>query len=470
MRVLRNNNTLHSPMRITVVGSGYVGLVTGTCLARGGHRVTGVDIDREKVDRLERGDLPIFEPGLEDLFTEARADGRLDFTTRLADSIPASDAVFLTLPTPSKEDGSADVSALFEVVGPLVELAEGRTTLAIKSTVPVGTGDRIQELVDRRDGRSNEEIGVVSNPEFLREGSAVEDFRDPDRIIVGTDSTRSAEVMRRVYAPAVDTECPFLVMGRRSAEMAKYASNAMLATRISFMNEIANVCERTGADVSDIRKGMGLDPRIGEDFLRAGIGFGGSCFPKDTRALCHTAAEHDYEPHVLSAVIEVNEHQRALLARRVVEAYGEELSGVRVAVWGLAFKPGTDDTREAPSHVVLERLLAHRADVSVFDPEAKEATRARFGECLDYGDDPYETVRDADVLLICTEWPQFVDADYESVRELMDGDRIFDGRNICDPRRMRELGFDYRGVGRPSPANRATNASEIRELVLPDAS
>ncbi len=441
-------------MKISIIGTGYVGLVTGTCFAEMGNEVICVDIDVEKIRMLNGGELTIFEPGLNVFFERGLREDRLRFTTDLDSTVNESDVIFLALPTPPAEDGSADLSYVLDVareLGRLLAASERRayTVIVNKSTVPVGTADRVREAIAAAGLRAGEDFDVVSNPEFLREGVAVEDFMKPERVVIGTSSERAAEVMQQLYEPFVRQGNPIVVMDERSSEMTKYAANAFLATKITFMNEIANLCERAGSNVDKVRVGIGLDSRIGKHFLYPGIGFGGSCFPKDVQALARTAEDREYDFEILRAVLNVNDRQRGLLARRVVNYFGGSLAGTRIAVWGLAFKPNTDDVREAPSHVVIRGLLKAGADVSAFDPEAIETTRAVLGDLIEYARDAYEAAAGADALVICTEWNEFRRPDFDMLQRLLKKPVVFDGRNLYDPRRMAELCFDYHSIGRP---------------------
>jgi len=441
-------------MKLAIVGTGYVGLVTGTCFAEMGNEVVCVDIDARKIEKLNRGELPIFEPGLEIYYERNRREGRLHFTTSLEDALPESEVIFLALPTPPGEDGSADLSYVLGVADQIARWMAahpetGYKIIVNKSTVPVGTADRVREIFESYGLKAGEQFDVVSNPEFLREGVAVDDFMKPERVIIGTRSPRAAEIMTQLYEPFVRQGNPILVMDERSSEMTKYAANAFLATKITFMNEIANVCERVGANVDEVRRGIGLDSRIGKQFLYAGIGFGGSCFPKDVKALARTAEEYGYAFQILKAVLDVNERQRRLLAERVYDYFDGQLEGRRLAVWGLAFKANTDDVREAPSHVIIRKLLEHGADLVVFDPEAMENTRAVFGDALTYAPGMYEALDGAEALIICTEWNEFRRPDFQRMRDRLARPLIFDGRNLYHPKRMAEMGFEYYSIGRP---------------------
>ena len=460
-------------MNIAVVGTGYVGLVSGVCFAEMGNQVTCVDIDAGKVDSLRDGRLTIYEPGLEVYFDRGRREDRLHFTTDLAEAVEPADVVFLALPTPPGEGGAADLRYVLGVADDLGRLlAEaaasgggpdgdgwGYKVVVDKSTVPVGTARRVTDAVEAHGLAAGDDFDVVSNPEFLREGVAVEDFMKPERVVVGTDSERAAGVMRRLYEPFVRSGNPIIVMDEASAEMTKYAANAMLATKITFMNEIANVCERVGADVDKVRRGIGTDSRIGPKFLYAGIGFGGSCFPKDVQALHRTSRESGYEFEILDAVLRVNDAQRRSLAARVAAELGDDggrLAGRRIALWGLAFKPHTDDVRESPAHVLIRELTALGADVVAFDPEARETTEAAFERdplvgpgALSYAERGYAALEGADALVIATEWPEFRRPDFDRMRDALARPLVFDGRNVFEPERMAEAGFEYHSIGRP---------------------
>ncbi len=451
-------------MKLGVIGTGYVGLVTGTCFAEMGNDVACVDVNAEKVAQLRAGRVTIFEPGLEIFFERNIREGRLRFTLDLKEAVHGCNVIFLALPTPPREDGSADLSYVLGVADEIAALlreapSHAYKILVTKSTVPVGTADRVREVLTAHGLAPGADFDVVSNPEFLREGAAVEDFMKPDRVVIGTSSAKAAETMKMIYEPFVRQGNPIMVMDERSAELTKYAANALLATKITFMNEMANLCERVGGNVDHIRAGLGADHRIGKHFLYAGIGFGGSCFPKDIHALRHTAEEYAYDFRILSAVAQVNEQQRGIPADRArtyftqddpaLLASGQPLAGRTVAVWGLAFKPNTDDVREAPSHVVIRSLLADGAAVRVFDPEALDATRRTLGDSIQYARDMYDVLRDADALVVCTEWREFRRPDFERMKQYMNRPVIFDGRNVYDPKRMAEIGFDYFSIGRP---------------------
>ena len=442
-------------MEIAIIGSGYVGLVTGTCFAEMGNDVVCVDIDEAKIEGLRNGRLPIYEPGLEVFFERSLREGRLHFTTKLEEAVAAANIIFLALPTPSDEDGSADLSYVLRAAGDIgAVLARNHsdrfTILVDKSTVPVGTAERVAEVLTGAGLEQGRQFDVVSNPEFLREGVAVDDFMKPERVVIGTESERAAEIMTALYEPFVRQGNPILVMDVRSAEMTKYAANAFLATKISFMNEIANLSERVGANVDKVRIGIGLDSRIGKQFLYPGIGFGGSCFPKDVKALVHTADEHDYDFSILRAVLDVNDRQRGILAERIIAHFGGDLAGRKIAVWGLAFKANTDDVREAPSHVIIRALVDAGASVTAYDPEAIATTRQVLGDAIDYVTDAYRALDGADALVVCTEWNEFRRPDFDRIRKQLAQPLVFDGRNLWDPKRMAELGVEYYSIGRPA--------------------
>lgn len=444
-------------MQLTVIGTGYVGLVTGVCFADMGNQVVGVDIDEQKVRKLSSGELTIYEPGLAVPFERGLRRGRLTFTTDLRDAVANSDVVFLTLPTPPDEDGSADLSHVLAAAADVARCLSGFTVVVSKSTVPVGTCDRLREVIDRHKP-ADADFEIVSNPEFLREGVAVDDFMKPSRVVIGSHSERATEIMTRLYEPFVRSGNPILVMDLRSAELTKYAANALLATKISFMNEVANLCDRLGANVDQVRRGIGSDERIGKHFLYAGIGYGGSCFPKDVSALNRIAEEEDYQFRILRAVSEVNNLQVAAFADQLIDHFGGSLDGRRVAVWGLAFKPNTDDIREARSLVLIERILDAGASVSAFDPEAMANTRELLGDRLGYAEHAYDALTAADALVVCTEWNEFRRPDFERMRGLMAGRTVFDGRNIFDAGEMADNGFEYRSIGRPSPKSTVTSS------------
>ena len=434
-------------MKLAIIGTGYVGLVQGAVFADSGNDVICMDIDEKKINGLKKGIIPIYEPGLEEMVKRSVHENRLTFTTSLKDAVQHSDIVFLCLPTPQSDDGSADLSRVLDVAGKIADLVDGEGILVSKSTVPVGTVDRIKMLMKEK-GKNR--VEVVANPEFLKEGAAIQDSTKPDRIVIGTKSKKAAEVLSELYAPFVRTGNPILIMDERSAEMTKYAANAFLATKISFMNEMANLCTRSGADIDLVRKGIGSDPRIGQLFLFAGVGYGGSCFPKDVKALVKTAREHDYEFRVLEAVDQVNEQQKQVIVKKLRRYFKEKLKGVTVAVWGLAFKPNTDDLRDAPALTIINGLLAEGVNVRTHDPVAMEGAKAIFGNKVEYLDNNYDTLKGADALVIVTEWNEFRRPDFDRMKSLMKRPLIFDGRNIYDPRVMREKGFEYYGIGRGS--------------------
>lgn len=437
-------------MKLAMVGTGYVGLVAGVCFAEMGNDVVCVDIDHAKVERLKQGRMPIYEPALDHYFQRNLTEGRLTFTTDLAVAVRPSAFIFLALPTPPDEDGSADLSHILRVADQLGPLCTSYKVVVTKSTVPVGTADLIRDALEQTGRQAGVDFDVVSNPEFLREGAAVVDFMTPERVVVGTSSPRAADLMKRLYAPFVRQGNPILVMDERSAEMTKYAANAFLATKISFINEIANLCARAGANVDCVRRGIGTDSRIGNKFLYPGLGFGGSCFPKDVRALHKTAEQYAYDFQLLSAVLEVNARQHLYLTNRIQERFGGLVRGKRMAVWGLAFKAHTDDVRESPAHRVIEELLARGAHIVAFDPEAMDTTRAVFGNAITYAGNLYEALHEADALVICTEWPSFRRPDWSRMRRLLNQPLIFDGRNLYEPACMTDKGFEYHSVGRPS--------------------
>ena len=433
-------------MRIAVVGTGYVGLVAGVCFADSGHTVACVDVDEAKIKALRQGRSPIYEPGLEELLEKNLAAERIAFSTDLKKAVSASDVVFIAVGTPERDDGSADLRAAMSVVHQIAEVAERYTVVVNKSTVPVGTAARMQAEIAAR-GRV--EIDVVSNPEFLKEGAAIDDFLRPDRIVIGSPSERARSIMAELYAPFVRTEGPMYFMDPRSAELTKYAANAMLASRISFMNDVAMLCERVGADVDSVRKAMGADERIGQKFLFPGCGYGGSCFPKDVKALIATARNHGLDFTLLSAVDAVNDRQKRLLAQKARSHFGS-LRGRKFGVWGLAFKPKTDDLRHAPALALIDELLADGATVIAHDPVAADNARRLFDERVQFVPNPYLAVDGADGLFLVTEWNEFRQPDFARVKAALKQPILFDGRNIWNPKRLRVLGFTYYGVGRAS--------------------
>ena len=434
-------------MKLCVIGTGYVGLVAGTCFAESGNDVVCVDNVVEKIEGLRRGDVPIYEPGLGELIHRNVSEARLSFSTDLADAVGRSVVCFIAVGTPSGDDGSADLGGVMAVARDIGRAMNGYRVVVAKSTVPVGSSARIREAVA---SVTTHPFDVVSNPEFLKEGAAIEDFMKPDRVVIGSTSPRAIEIMRELYEPFVRTGNPILTMDNASAEMTKYAANALLATRISFMNEIANLCERVGADVDQVRRGIGYDRRIGHHFLFPGVGYGGSCFPKDVKAAIRTAHEQGMTFPVLAAVEKVNEEQKRRLVDKVVGHFGKNLDGRRFAVWGLAFKPRTDDMREAPSITVVEGLLTRGATVAVHDPEALGEARKHFADRVSYHRVNYEALKDADALLIVTEWNEFRRPDFPRMKQLLREPVIFDGRNLYEPEVMREHGFTYFPIGRAS--------------------
>ncbi len=432
-------------MNIAVVGTGYVGLVTGTCFAETGNSVVCVDIDAAKVAAMQAGRIPIYEPHLDVLFERNIAEGRLTFTTDLAEAVEKAQVIFLALPTPPGEDGSADLSYVLGVADELGRIIRDYKVIVDKSTVPVGTAERVRDAVA---AHATVAFDVVSNPEFLREGFAVDDFMKPDRVVIGCSSERARKVMDELYRPFVRQGNPILFMDERSAELTKYAANAFLATKITFMNEIANFCEKVGADVDLVRRGIGSDTRIGSRFLFPGIGYGGSCFPKDVQALYRSGQEQGFQFNILGSVMEVNERQKTILFEPILAHFKGNLSGVRIALWGLSFKPETDDIREAPALYMIEKLLEAGAEVVAFDPEAMDNVRARIGDRIAYTDRPLDALTGADALVICTEWQVFRNPDFHEVARRLNQPVVFDGRNLYDLDRMQELGFTYTSIGR----------------------
>ena len=442
-------------MKIAVIGTGYVGLVSGTCFAETGNIVTCVDIDEQKVKKLSSGKVTIYEPGLEKFFMRNEKEGRLKFTTSLEEGISEAQIIILALPTPPDEDGSADLKYVLNVAGNIGKLLkEGEYKVIInKSTVPVGTADKVrQNILEKLQARGIDKPGalydVVSNPEFLREGVAVEDFMKPNRVVIGTSSEKAKKLLKELYAPFLRQGNPIIYMDEKSAELTKYAANAFLATKISFMNEIAQLCERFGADVDMIRKGMGSDDRIGKRFLFSGIGYGGSCFPKDVQALSKSAQLADYDFKILEAVMEVNENQKIHLLPKVLAYFNNDLEGKKIAIWGLAFKPNTDDIREAPSLKMIAELTANGATVIAYDPEAMENVKREIGDKINYSDNQYDALEAADALLIATEWSEFRTPDFTKMKSLLKNPVIFDGRNLFELEQMEEAGFHYESIGR----------------------
>lgn len=432
-------------MKIAVVGTGYVGLVTGTCFAENGNHVTCVDIDANKVEKMKNGIIPIYEPHLDVLFERNIKQNRLVFTTNLEDAIKDATIIFLALPTPPGEDGSADLSYVLGVAKQLGKIINEYKIIINKSTVPVGTAEKVRNAVAEN---AICEFDVISNPEFLREGFAVDDFMKPDRVVIGTSSDRAKKMMSDLYAPFVRQGNPIYFMDERSAELTKYAANAFLATKITFMNEIANLCERVGANVDSVRIGIGSDERIGKRFLFAGIGYGGSCFPKDVQALAKTSSEYKYDFQILNSVMTVNEKQKTSIVEKIKSFYNNQLEGKKFALWGLAFKPDTDDIREAPALYIIRELLAAGATISSFDPEAMDNVKKIMGDKIEFANNQYEALNGVDALIIATEWSVFRTPDFDKVDGLMKSKVIFDGRNLYDLQRMNELGYYYNSVGR----------------------
>lgn len=437
-------------MEVTVIGTGYVGLVVGSCLAEAGNHVVCADIIEEKIATLNAGEVPIYEPGLDRLISHNLAEGRLHFTTDVAEGVSRADVIFVAVGTPPGEDGSANLEFVREAARTIGDHIRPNALVIMKSTVPVGTSEVVRTEIS---SRTDAPFYVCSNPEFLKEGAAVDDFMYPDRIVCGVDDPAARERLEELYEPFVRSGNPVIFMDVASAEMTKYAANAMLATRISFMNQIAELCERTGADVELVRRGVGSDKRIGQSFLYAGTGYGGSCFPKDVDALIRTGHEHGVDLSILRAVHEANERQKGVLLRKIHAHFGEDLAGRRFAVWGLAFKPETDDMRAAPSRTVIEGLLAAGAEVAVHDPVAMDAARElHFGDAIEYADDEYSACRGADALVLITEWLQYRRPNWIAVEQAMKGRVVFDGRNIFEPARMRTAGFTYYSIGRERSA------------------
>ncbi len=431
-------------MKIAVIGTGYVGLVTATCFAESGNDVIGMDVDATKVAMLTAGKVPIFEPGLQELLVRNSRESRLTFTTNLEQALAPSSIIFLAVGTPQGADGAANLQGLWAAVDSIAKTVDGPKIVVVKSTVPVGTNRAIAERFQKI---CKHQIDVVSNPEFLKEGAAIDDFMKPDRVVIGTSRPELGETFRELYGPFLRTEHPFLIMALESAEMTKYAANAMLATKISFINEIANLCEKTGADINDVRRGIGHDVRIGFQFLFPGVGFGGSCFPKDVRALTYTAKQKGVPFLLMEAVEKVNEIQKSVLFRKIKQHYGN-LKGLTIAIWGIAFKPRTDDIREAPALVLIDALLAEGVRIRIHDPEALANTKTKYGDKLTYCDRPYGALEGADGLAVVTEWQEFRQPDFELMRRLLKQPIVFDGRNIYEPKTLAQLGFTYKGIGR----------------------
>lgn len=432
-------------MKIAVVGTGYVGLVTGTCFAETGNHVTCVDIDAKKVEKLNGGQVTIYEPGLEKLFLRNQKEGRLRFTTSLEEGVNDAQVIFLALPTPPGEDGSADLKYILGVAAELGHMIKDYKVIIDKSTVPVGTAEKVQAAIAEHAGTT---FDVVSNPEFLREGVAVDDFMKPDRVVIGTQSEKAKKILNDLYAPFVRQGNPIIFMDEKSAELTKYAANAFLATKISFMNEIAQLCERVGADVDMVRKGIGSDERIGRRFLFPGIGYGGSCFPKDVSALSRSAKETGYDFRILEAVMEVNEKQKLHLLPRISQYFKGDISGKKIALWGLAFKPNTDDIREAPALYMIRELIEAGAQVVAYDPEAMANVKQLLQDKIGFAERQYDALNEADALVIATEWSEFRTPDFAKMSSLLKNKVIFDGRNLFDLKQMEELGYHYESIGR----------------------
>ncbi|MDQ0969222.1 UDPglucose 6-dehydrogenase [Flavobacterium sp. W4I14] len=432
-------------MKIAVIGTGYVGLVTGTCLAETGNDVICVDINEAKVKKMQDGEVPIYEPGLDLLFHRNIEQGRLTFTTVLADAIKDAQIIFMALPTPPGGDGAADLSYILGAAKDVAELITDYKIIVNKSTVPVGTADKVKAVFVEN---TNIEVDIVSNPEFLREGVAVDDFMKPDRVVLGTNSERAKKLMAELYAPYVRQGNPILFMDERSSELTKYAANSFLATKITFMNEIANLCELVGADVDAVRKGIGSDDRIGKRFLFPGVGYGGSCFPKDVQALVKSSDDYAYDFQILKSVMEVNERQKTILVDKLLKYYKNDIKGKHFALWGLAFKPETDDIREAPALYIIDDLLKNGATVTVFDPEAMENVRNLIGDKVNYAKNAYEALENAEALLIATEWSVFRTPDFEKIESTLKNKIVFDGRNLYDLQKMIDLGYYYNSIGR----------------------
>ena len=438
-------------MNIAVVGTGYVGLVTGTCLAETGNHVVCVDIDEEKVHKMKNGVIPIYEPHLDNLFERNIKQKRLKFTTNLEEAVKHANVIFLALPTPPGADGSADLQYILKVADDLGKILSEYSIIIDKSTVPVGTADKVHvAIADNYKG----DFDVVSNPEFLREGFAVDDFMKPDRVVIGTDSSKAQEILEELFKPFVRQGNPIIFMDEKSAEMTKYAANAFLATKISFMNEIANLCEIIGADVDKVRVGIGSDSRIGNRFLFPGIGYGGSCFPKDVQAIVKTAQDNKYNLEILESVMKVNESQKTILLPSILNAYNGDLKGKHFAIWGLAFKPDTDDIREAPALYIIDKLIEQGATVKAYDPEAMSNVRKQIEDKIDYALNEYDALDNADALIICTEWSVFRTPDFKELDSRLKSKTIFDGRNLYEVKKMLERGYFYRSIGRETANNK----------------
>jgi UDPglucose 6-dehydrogenase len=432
-------------MKIAVIGTGYVGLVTGTCLAETGNDVLCIDINEEKVKQMQQGEVPIYEPHLEVLFQRNIKANRLRFSTSLEKGLDFGNIIFLALPTPEDEDGSADLKYILGVADDIGKLIKDYKVIVDKSTVPVGTSEKVYNMIAKN---TTVDFDVVSNPEFLREGFAVDDFLKPERIVIGSKSTKAVELMKKLYKPFVRSGNPIIVMDEKSAELTKYAANSFLATKITFMNEVANFCEKVDADVDKVRIGMGTDSRIGKRFLFPGIGYGGSCFPKDVKALYKSGKDSDYDFKILKAVIDVNKNQKTVLIPRIESHFNNNLNGKNIAVWGLAFKPETDDIREAPSLYIIDKLLNHNVKITAFDPEAMQNVKHKLGDKINFADNMYDALKNADALVICTEWSIFRTPDFSKVKQLMKTPVIFDGRNLYEIDEVKNEGINYNSIGR----------------------
>jgi len=432
-------------MKISVIGTGYVGLVTGTCLAETGNEVLCIDIDENKVKQMQQGEVPIYEPHLDVLFSRNIKANRLHFSTSLKEGLDYADIIFLALPTPEDEDGSADLKYILGVADEIGKLISNYKVIIDKSTVPVGTSDKVKTTISKH---AKVDFDVVSNPEFLREGFAVDDFLKPERIVIGSSSQKATDIMKKLYKPYVRSGNPIIIMDEKSAELTKYAANAFLATKITFMNEIANFCEKVGADVDKVRIGMGTDSRIGKRFLFPGIGYGGSCFPKDVKALYKSGKDSDYDFKILNSVIDVNAKQKTILIPRIKTYFDQNLKNKKIAIWGLAFKPETDDIREAPALYIIDSLLQSGANISVFDPEAIANVKRKLGDSIEYASNMYDALINADALIICTEWSIFRTPDFSKLKTLMKNPVIFDGRNLYDLNDLKNEGIYYSSIGR----------------------
>ncbi len=436
-------------MKIAVVGTGYVGLVTGTCLSEVGTDVVCIDINDAKVEGLKQGIMPIYEPGLESMVKRNYKKGRLHFSTSLGESIKGAQVAFIAVGTPPDEDGSADLQYVLSVAREIGKNMDDYGVIVTKSTVPVGTSEKVRVAVQEELDRRGVDIpfDIASNPEFLKEGAAIDDFMKPDRIVVGVDSEKARDIMSRLYKPYIMNGHPLIFMDIPSAEMTKYAANAMLATRISFMNDIANLCEIVGADVNKVRRGIGSDPRIGSRFIYAGIGYGGSCFPKDVKALIKTAKENGYDMRLLESVEDVNDDQKEILFHKVTKVLGDDLTGKKFAMWGLSFKPNTDDMRDAPSLIIIDKIIEAGGTVTAYDPVSMEETKRILGDKINYVEEPYAALEDADAMLLVTEWSEFKLPDFDVIGDKMKTKRIFDGRNVYDKQEMLDMGFEYYCIG-----------------------